>query len=245
MDGLQGEIPSQAEIRQSRSWTGHEGGSSKYTSYVPPPHEELKQLLSQWDKYVRSETYESPLVQCALMHYQFEAICPFPSGNGRAGRLLVLLFLCENGYLTYPLLPLSRYFEIHREEYLQRLFDVSRKGDWQEWIKFFLRAIITQAKKAVADAEKITRLHAGYRNALEKTRHIPVIGHKFLSDLFLNPVVSQSKASQRYGKSYYTIANCVSRFVELGILQEPPKRKSFKLFVAPEISKLLTGKGKY
>jgi Fic family protein len=240
MEGVRGDNLTPGEFRRSQNWIGPPGCLLNEATYVPPPVEEMHQALSDWEKYLHSNPEEPTLIQCTLMHYQFEAIHPFLDGNGRIGRLLITFFLCERGYLTQPLLYLSAFFERFRDEYYSRLLDVSKKGDWCEWIEFFLRGMVSQSKDALSDAKKILALHAEYQNKLEKTKKIPESAHRLIDEIFLNPVISISELSKKWNLQFNTVKRGVQRLAKIGILQEVDGRKRNKLFIAPELMNLLT-----
>jgi len=204
----------------------------------------MKQALSVWEKYLHANSKEPPLIQCALMHYQFEAIHPFLDGNGRIGRLLITFLLREKGCLTQPLLYLSAFFDRFRNEYYSRLLAVSQKGDWNGWIQFFLRGVINQSKDAITDAKKILDLHSEYQVMLRKTKKIPESAHRLIDEIFSNPVISISKLSKKWNRPFISIKRGVVRLVETGILQETTNRKRNKLFIAPKLMKLVTASDK-
>ncbi|MDI6801732.1 MAG: Fic family protein [Thermodesulfovibrionales bacterium] len=240
MKGVRGEHATPGEIRHSQNWIGPFGCLLNEATYVPPPVEEMNKALSAWEKFIHSNPDEPPLIQCALTHYQFEAIHPFLDGNGRIGRLIITFFLCEKGYLTQPLLYLSAFFDKYREEYYGRLLAVSQKGDWRGWIEFFLRGVINQSKDAISDAKKILGLHAEYQSILEKTKRVPESAHRLIDELFINPVISISGLSKRWGMPFNSVKTGVLRLVNTGILGEVTERKRNKLFIAPRLIKLLT-----
>lgn len=244
MEGVRGDNLTPGEFRRSQNWIGPPGCLLNEATYVPPPVEEMHQALSDWEKYLHSNPEEPPLIQCTLMHYQFEAIHPFLDGNGRIGRLLITFFLCERGYLTQPLLYLSAFFERFRDEYYSRLLDVSKKGGWRKWIEFFLRGMVSQSKDALSDAKKILALHAEYQNKLEKTKKIPESAHRLIDEIFLNPVISISELSKKWNLQFNTVKRGVQRLAKIGILQEVKGRKRNKLFIASELMQLLSGSEK-
>src|SRR5215469_1592607 len=144
MRGAGGEHLTPGEFRRTQNWIGPPGCMLKNATFVPPPVEEMKVALSALERYIHSESNLPPLVRMALIHYQFEAIHPFLDGNGRIGRLLITLLLCAEGLLPQPLLYLSAFFERHRSEYYRLLLEVSQRGNWLEWITFFLRGVSEQ-----------------------------------------------------------------------------------------------------
>lgn len=240
MKGVRGEHATPGELRRSQNWIGFPGCSLDDASFVPPPVGEMKEALGDWEKYLHSPPGEPPLIKCACMHYQFEAIHPFIDGNGRIGRLLITFFLCEKDFLTQPLLYLSTFFERYRKEYYSRLLEVSQKGDWEGWIKFFLRGVVRASEEAVADAEKILELHDEYKKNLRRTKKIPESAQRLIDEIFLNPVVSISGLSKKWGKPFNSVKRGVERLVEIGILREETKKKRNRLFVAHQLMDLLS-----
>jgi len=240
MEGARGERATPGELRRSQNWIGPPGCSLADATFIPPPVEEMKESLSVWEKYLHSDLSEPQLIECALMHYQFEAIHPFLDGNGRIGRLLITFFLCEKGSLSQPLLYLSGFFEKYRDEYYTRLLEVSRKGDWLGWIKFFLRGVSVQCKDALSDAKKILDLHAEYKLALEQTKKVPESAHRVLDEIFVNPIISVSRLSKKWDVDYNAVKTGVLRLIKIDILTEWTGQKRNKLFIAPKLLDLLT-----
>lgn len=227
------------KLRYTQNWIGAPGCTLDEATFVPPPVDEMNQALGDWEKYIHSGPEEPPLIQCALMHYQFEAIHPFIDGNGRIGRLLITFFLCERGFLTQPLLYLSAFFEKNREEYYSRLLAVSQKGDWRGWIEFFLRGVAAQSKNAIEDSKKILDINAEYRKMVEALKKTPEAAYRLVDEVFLNPVVSISHLSRKWGMAYNSVKVGVERLVELGILTVATERKTNKLFKAQRLMELL------
>ena len=244
MEGVRGKHATPGELRKSQNWIGPPGCSGNEATFIPPPVEEMKETLSEWEKYLHSNPNEPPLIQCALMHYQFEAIHPFRDGNGRIGRLLITFFLCEKRCLTQPLLYLSAFFDRFREEYYSRLLAVSQKGDWQEWIKYFLRGVVAQAKDAISDAKKILDLHAQYQGMVDMSKKIPESAHRLIDEIFLNPVISISGLSKKWSLPFNSVKTGVLRLIDMGILRELTQRKRNRLFIAPKLMELLTATDK-
>ena len=240
MQGVRGEHATPGELRRSQNWIGPPGCSLNEATFIPPPVKEMQESLSSWEKYLHSNPDEPPLIQCALMHYQFEAIHPFLDGNGRIGRLLITFFLCERGFLTQPLLYLSAFFDRYREEYYSRLLSISQRGNWLGWIEFFLKGITHQCKEAISDAKKILDLHVEYQQTLERTKKIPESAHRLIDEIFLNPVISINTLSKKWRMPFNSVKTGVLRLIEIGILKEVGGRKRNKLFIAPRLMELLT-----
>lgn len=240
MEGVRGGQATPGELRRSQNWIGPAGCSLDDAVYVPPPVEEMTAALSNWERYLHYNPVEPSLVQCALMHYQFEAIRPFLDGNGRMGRLLITFFLCERGHLTQPLLYLSAFFDRFRAEYYARLLAASQRGDWQQWLSFFLRGVADQARDALSDAKRILDLHAEYQSMLQRTKKIPKTAHRLVDEVFANPVISVSELSKKWNVPFISVKRGALRLAEIGILRETTNRRRRRLFVAPRLLELLT-----
>src|SRR5574337_1016787 len=152
MRGVRGERATPGEFRRSQNWIGPPGSTPETAPYVPPPPREMQEGLWAWEKFLHERNQLPELIQCALIHEQFEAIHPFLDGNGRVGRLLIPLFLIERGRLSQPLLYLSAYIKAHRHEYYDRLQTVRTDGDWNGWLLFFLAAVTETAQQGVQQA---------------------------------------------------------------------------------------------
>jgi len=240
MKGVRGEHRTPGDLRTSQNWIGPPGCTLNDATFVPPPIEEMDRALSEWEHYIHSNPEEPPLIQCALIHYQFEAVHPFLDGNGRIGRLLIIFFLCERGHLPQPLLYLSSFFEKYRDEYYARLLAVSQKADWPGWLEFFLRGIAAQAQDSISKAKKILELYSEYQRNLAGTKKIPETAPRLIVEIFSNPVISISNLSQKWKVPYNSLKTGVGRLVTIGILREEPGRKRNKLFIAPKLMDLLT-----
>jgi Fic family protein len=160
VEGVRGKEREPGEIRLSPVWIG--GTNLTNALFVPPLHDEVPELLTDWERFVNEPSRLPLLVRAALMHYQFETIHPFLDGNGRIGRLLIVLLLIEQGRLTSPFLYLSGYMETHRRDYYDRLQDVRETGEIQSWIQFFCQAIKAQSEDAVTRASHIIEIRERY-----------------------------------------------------------------------------------
>ena len=238
--GLKGEDNPPGEVRKRQNWIGPPGRSLYEATFVPPPVEELKPVLDALDQYLTSKPEEPLLIQCALVHYQFEVIHPFTDGNGRIGRLLVTFFLREKGLLGQPILYLSEFFDKFKDEYYQKLLGASQKGAWPGWFEFFLRGVAHQARAALADARRIIELHAEYQTGLGQTKKIPGAAQRLIEEIFFNPVISVAGLSRKWNLPFNSVKKGVQRLVEIGILKETTGKKRDRLFVAPKLMKLLT-----
>ena len=241
MAGVRGAERRPGEFRQVQNWIGPPGCSLAEATFVPPPVSEMEAALGEWEKFLHDAKDMPPLVQCALMHYQFEAIHPFVDGNGRVGRLLITFFLCERGHLPQPLLYLSAFFEQHRAEYYGRLLGVSRFGDWMGWIKFFLQGIATQASAAADDSRRIIALQRRYRELLQQRKASPT-AIATMEELFLNPYVTATRLSKRLKVSFPAVQSTIDWLVKAGVLREITGRQRNRIYCSEELLRAIEGK---
>jgi Fic family protein len=170
MQDVRGRERRPGELRVTPVWIGSPTDTPDNATFVPPLPDEMQKALRDWELFANDSPKIPLLVQCALLHYQFETIHPFLDGNGRVGRLLIVFFLVQHGRLPAPLLYISAYLEEHRREYYDRLQAVRERGELQEWIQFFLTAVAAQAEDAVNRAEQLVDLRERYRAALAGSR---------------------------------------------------------------------------
>jgi len=153
---------------------------------------------------------------------------------------LITFYLYEKGCLSQPLLYLSEFFEKYRDEYYKRLLAVSQKGDFREWIEYFLRGVANQAEDAVLNAKKILDLHVKYQQRLNRTKYIPDTAYRLINEIFSYPVISISRLSKKWKLPFNSIKTGIIRLIKIGILREAPlNTKRNKLFIAPELMDLL------
>ncbi|MBM4155415.1 MAG: Fic family protein [Lentisphaerae bacterium] len=238
MAGVRGQEKTPGEFRRSQNWIGPVGCSLNEARYVPPPPEEMDDALAAFERYLHSPTDLPPLVRMALIHYQFEAIHPFLDGNGRMGRLLLILLLCHEKLLPQPLLYMSAYFERNREEYYRRLLDVSLKGAWEAWVLFFLRGIEEQALDAVQRSDRLLSLWGDYRHRLHAER-AGSLSLRLVDDLFHWPALSVMKVAARLPATPAGVQRCVDRLERVGILRETTGAKRNRMYLADEIVGIL------
>lgn len=240
LQGVRGNESIPGYFREVQNWIGPPGSLLSEARYVPPPVLEMKQAMFELEKYLHSSNPYPPLIDCALVHYQFEAIHPFLDGNGRIGRLLITLSLCGKGYLSHPLLNLSEFFERHRTEYNTRLLQVSQEGKWREWLEFFLRGMIEQSGAAITSSNEILGLHEQYVTRVKTSEKLPYGATLLIDEIFKQPFVTVPFLSKKCGKTFPTVKKWVLKLVDAGILTESGKRKTNKLYYAPELVRLLT-----
>jgi Fic family protein len=216
--GVRGGERQPGELRVTQNWIGPQGATIETASFVPPPPNELGPLLSDLERFVHEEPQLPPLVQAALLHYQFETIHPFLDGNGRLGRLLIILFLVVRQRLPAPLLYLSPYFETRRQEYYDGLQGVRERGDLEAWLALFLEGVRTQALDAVTRAERLTDLRERYRSSVQATTKGAAT--RLVDLVFMQPVVNARFVESRLGISRPAALTVLRQLEVLGILSE-------------------------
>lgn len=235
MEGVRGELWTPGEFRRSQNWIGPTGSTLETAPYVPPPVEEMTDSLNQFERYIHEPSDIPPIARVALIHYQFEAIHPFLDGNGRVGRLLIVLLLCQWELLPQPLLYLSNYFEKHRSEYYARLLAVSQQGKWNEWLAFFLTGVRDQSREATLRIRKLQSLRENYFSKVEEQNKSGML-QQLVDFLIGNPIVAIVQVQQGLNlKDYKTAQRYVSKFQALGILTEITGKSRNRLFKANEI----------
>jgi cell filamentation protein, protein adenylyltransferase len=235
MRGVRGDRATPGEFRRSQNWIGPPGGTIETATYVPPPVPEMLEALDFLEKFLHETRQVPDLVQCALIHEQFEAIHPFLDGNGRVGRLLITLFLVERARLSQPLLYLSAFFEAHRNDYYALLQRVRTHGDWASWLEFFLRGVAETADEAVQRAGRLTELRERYRHRLKRSPR----ALRLLDALFINPYVTVARAQKILGVSNPTARHAVTELQKAGMLEEMTGRAWGRLYLAKPILKIL------
>jgi Fic family protein len=232
--GVRGEEQRPGEFRKRQNYIGKRGDPIERARYVPPPVAEMERALSDFEHYLHAESKLPFLIQLALIHYQFEAIHPFLDGNGRIGRLLISLLLCERGYLPQPLLYLSAYFDRHRDAYVDHLLDISRTGAWIPWIRFFLQGVAEQAGEATRRSERLQELRQKYRRRVESARASALLP-RLVDEVFASPALTISSAAKRLGVTYRSARLNMLKLVEAGIVREHSGRQRNRVYIAPEI----------
>ena len=236
MRGVRGDSAAPGEIRRSQNWIGPPGSTLAEATYVPPPPSELMGCLDPWERFLHDHTLP-PLVHAALVHSQFEAIHPFLDGNGRVGRLLITLLLVEWGVIPSPLLYLSAYFEATREEYYARLLGVTERGEWEEWLAYFLRGITLQSEDAVDRSRRIDGLLEDWRRELSADRsRYPERALELFAE---NPFQTVRRVAARLGVAFTTAQRAVDRLVGVGAVSRVGSGRRNRLFCARAVLDVL------
>jgi Fic family protein len=238
MKGVRGDSATPGQFRRSQNWIGRPGSTLATATYVPPPPDQLMECLGAWEKF-QHDTSLPPLVQAALSHSQFEAIHPFLDGNGRVGRLLITLFLVERDILPMPLLYLSAFFEETRAEYYERLLGVTRRGEWEAWIEYFLTGVARQASDAVSRAQRIDQLLASWRASAGRSASKASVD--MLDLLAENPFCSVTGVAKRLGVAFTTAQRAIDRLESAGILSRASGVQRNRVYCARTLLEILEG----
>ena len=221
---------SPGEFRTVQNWIGPAGCSVKEAMFVPPPAADMMNALSDLEAFLHADVDLPLLVKVGLVHAQFETIHPFIDGNGRIGRLLITFLLCQRGVLRSPLLYLSHYLKRNRTEYYDRLMAVRDQGDWEGWLKFFLRGMAEVANEATDTARKILHLREAHRDFVSQHVRGTANGLRLLDVLYERPIVTVSLVAKKLDVSNPTANNLVNQFEDMGLLTERTGRRRNRLF---------------
>ena len=239
MAGVRGEEKSPGEFRYSQNWIGGQGSTLKNARYIPPCPEDMELAMSDLEKYMNADDELDYLLRVALIHYQFETIHPFLDGNGRGGRLLITLYLMEKKVLAHPALYISYFLKKNRIEYYDRISEVRRKGNYEQWIKFFLQAIYESAQDAITAVDELTALHdknIAAINALGRVKNNTMLVFNYLEK---NPIIEIKKTASALEISFNTVANAVKRLVAMGILVQSSNANRNRTFSYEEYLHIL------
>jgi Fic family protein len=218
------------EFKRSQNWIGPAGSTLKNASFIPPPPHEAMDAMGQLELYLHNGNELPILINCALIHYQFETIHPFLDGNGRLGRLLITFYLCWKGVMQKPMLYLSYFFKLHRQEYYDRLNLVREQGDYEQWVTFFLKGIIVTCQSALETIKNVLSIADKHKKLLLKKKIASPYAIVLLDYLLTHPHVSIQQVSDQLQISYQTAATLIQQFEELGLLKEFTGRKRDRRF---------------
>ena len=232
LSGVRGNEKSPGEFRKSQNWIGYAGCTLNTASFVPPAPGEMEKSLTDLEKYIHEDSFIPNLIKIALIHYQFETIHPFLDGNGRMGRLLIVLFLKERGLIEYPVLYLSYFFKKNRNRYYELLNNVRVKGEFEEWIKFFIKGICEISEDAISSIQKIIELK---KADIEKIRNIPkgnISNLLLIYDYLLrHPFLETEDIRRLSDLSKPTVNKLLETLIELEILELVEEKKRYKQYV--------------
>jgi len=236
MQGVRGYHATPGEFRKTQNWIGIPGCTLNTAKYVPPRPEELMDCLSELEKFLHDITLP-PLIHVALCHYQFEAIHPFLDGNGRIGRLLIILLLIERKILPSPILYLSAFFEATRDEYYKQLYNVSSKGSWQDWFTYFLNGVSIQSLDVLSRAERINDLLVKWYIMVGSKSEGTV--QEIIKHLAINPYFTIMKIAKILNIAFTTAQRAIEKLENLGIISQTSSGKRDRVYCATQILSIL------
>lgn len=240
MEGVRGQEKSPGEFRYSQNWIGGQGSTIRNARYIPPNPEDMQTAMSDLEKYMNGDDSLDPLIQAALIHYQFETTHPFLDGNGRVGRLLITLFLMEKGILSRPALYISYFLKMNRIEYYDRMTQVRKTGDYEQWVMFFLQALSDSAGDAIQTIDALTALHnqsVAKLGTFSKRQQTNLL--KLFAYIETNPIIDIQKTAAALGLSYNTVSKMVMILVDEGILRQTDKAGKAKIYSYAEYLDIL------
>lgn len=222
-----GKMP--GEFRRSQNWVG--GTRPGNAHFVPPPPHQVASCMDQLERFIHDTESGLPvLLKAALAHVQFETIHPFLDGNGRVGRLLIILMLCDGGVLTQPLLYLSLFFKQNRSEYYDLLDRVRAEGDWEAWLTFFLEGVCATAAGAITTAQRLVELFNADTDRIQKSGRAAGSALRVHAALRERPVISLPQVCRRTGLSFPAATNGMNVLQNLGVVRELTGRRRNRLF---------------
>jgi Fic family protein len=237
--GTRGDHADSGRLRQGQVFIGERTSGIEQSRYVPPPAGDiLVNGMSDWEKWINADDDVPLLVKAALGHYQFEALHPFSDGNGRLGRLIVVLQLVYEGALALPILNLSPWLDQRKEEYKDRLLDVSVTGDYDAWVQFFAQAVKAQAEDALNRVDQIIQIREEMLASL-KARGARGVVLDIVDDLISYPVITPTQAAELHNVTYPPANRAIQRLVDIGYLQEMTGRTYGRVYACRAIMRVL------
>jgi len=234
MEGVHGQEMTPGEFRRRQNCIGPPGCSLAEATFVPPPVPQMHEALDAFERFLYDDSGLPPLVRLGLIHYQFEAIHPFLDGNGRVGRLLIVLLLCAWELLPEPLLYLSAYFEAHRQTYYDLLLAVSQEGAWESWLCFFLQGVAEQSQDALVRAGRLQELRERYREQFQAERTAARL-LQVVDLLFDQPLVTVNQVAEALDVHFPSANQYVQQLEEAGVLREITGQARNRVYRADEV----------
>jgi Fic family protein len=239
LSGLRGSEKNPGEFRSSQNWIGPAGSNLKTARFIPPMPEDMISAMSDLERFINNEYDLDGLIKIALIHYQFETIHPFLDGNGRIGRLLIALLLKEQKLLSRDTLYISYFLKRNRVEYYDRLNEVRQKGNYEQWVSFFLLAVDESAQDATKTIEQLVELHQKNHSIILKTGKAAKTIVKVFGYLERSPIIDINKTRSALGLSFNAVSNAVKSLQDLGILKQTENVRRNRTFAYEDYLKIL------
>lgn len=239
MSNVRGQEKNPGEFRKSQNWIGAANCGLKDARYIPPNVEDMNQAMSDLEKYMNENQDYDVLIRSALIHYQFETIHPFLDGNGRIGRLLILLYLMEQGLLTKPVIYVSYFLKKNQIEYYDRISEVRRSGNYEQWVEFFLEAVSAAAKDSLDTIHQLNDLHNTNINKLPKSNRSKDMLRLVFDYLEQTPIIDIKKTAIAIDASYNTVSNAIKKLIDLDIVVETTNAARNRVFAYEQFLQIL------
>ena len=241
LQGVRGTEKQPGEFRKSPNWIGQPGANLNNAAFVPPPPHEVENCMGDLELYIHNNQDLPPLIRAALIHAQFETIHPFLDGNGRLGRLLITFLMCYWKIVDKPLIYLSYFFKAHRTEYYQKLMDIRFKGDWEGWVKFFLKGISETARMGNATAIEIHEIHEKDLRSMEMSKKTTPTMNQLFHIFCKHPIIESSELTKFIkGVNRGTIYRSLEKLESLGIIHNVSGKQRYKVYAYKEYLDVLS-----
>lgn len=230
LSGVRGQEKNPGEFRKSQNWIGAPNCTLNEARYIPPNVEDMNQAMNELEHYMNEGDDYDPLIRIALIHYQFETIHPFLDGNGRVGRLMILLYLMEQGFISKPIIYISYFLKKNQIEYYDRISEVRRSGNYEQWISFFLEAVSAAAKDSLDTVEKLNALHEQNIGRLPRSTRANDNVRKLFDYIEQYPIIDIKKTAEVLGISYNTASSAIKKLEQVGILRQTTNASRNRVF---------------
>ena len=237
--GVRGQEKNPGEFRRSQNWIGAANCTLSEARYIPPNVEDMNVALTDLEKYMNEGDDYDPLIRIALIHYQFETIHPFLDGNGRVGRMMILLYLMEQGYLSKPIIYISYFLKKNQIEYYDRISEVRRSGNYEQWVAFFLEAVSAAARDSLNTIENLSSIHERNIERLPVTARKNDNIRRLFDYIEQYPIIDIKRTAAALELSYNTISAAVKKLISIGILKETTNASRNRVFVYEEYLNIL------
>ena len=239
LSGVRGQEKDPGEFRRSQNWIGSANCALREARYIPPNVEDMNAAMADLERYMNEGDDYDPLIRIALIHYQFETIHPFLDGNGRVGRLLILLYLLEQGYISKPVIYISYFLKKNQIEYYDRISEVRRSGNYEQWVGFFLEAVSAAAKDSLDAIEKLSSLHKRNAEKLPVTKRKNDNVRRLFDYIEQYPIIDIKRTATALEISFNTAASAVGKLISAGILKETTNSARNRVFIYEEYLHIL------
>lgn len=239
LSGVRGQEKEPGEFRRSQNCIGSANCALREARYIPPNVEDMNAAMADLERYMNEGDDYDPLIRIALIHYQFETIHPFLDGNGRVGRLLILLYLLEQGYISKPVIYISYFLKKNQIEYYDRISEVRRSGNYEQWVGFFLEAVSAAAKDSLDAIEKLSSLHKRNAEKLPVTKRKNDNVRRLFDYIEQYPIIDIKRTATALEISFNTAASAVGKLISAGILKETTNSARNRVFIYEEYLHIL------